>query len=110
MTNDFITVFQARRRRLPSLLQSIFQKVIGRWMFAPDGNCRHGSQSGRVVYKKEISIRHDYVMRELVLSYYFRDVLRMDFVIWLCRGPCENLVKAGVAIDLARDQIEFGLR
>lgn len=79
-------------------------------MLIPDGNCRHGSQSRRVIHKKEIAIWNDDVVRELVLGDYFRNVLRMNFVFRLCSGPRENLVKAGVAIDLGSDQIEFGLR
>jgi hypothetical protein len=66
----------------------------------PNGNCRHCSKSGRVVDQKNVSIRHDYVVRELILRYDFGDELRMYFILGLGRGPRKNLVETTMQIDL----------
>jgi hypothetical protein len=47
-------------------------------MMVKNGNCHYSAESGRIVDKKQISIRHDYVMSELILRNDFRDQLGMD--------------------------------
>ena len=37
-------------------------------MVVPDGNCRYGPKSGRVIDKKQIAIWHDDIMTVLILS------------------------------------------
>lgn len=69
-------------------------------MSVPNGNCRYSPKSGRIVNQKYISIRNYDIMSKLVLSYHFSNVMRVDFILWLLSHPREDLVKAGMAIDL----------
>jgi hypothetical protein len=71
-------------------------------MLVPDGDRRHGSESGSVVNEKYTAIRHDHIMRKLVLRDYFGDELRMHVIIWFRCNPSKNLAKSMVRFDLIR--------
>jgi hypothetical protein len=100
MADYFVAALQRRRRWPPSLSEPVFQNLIGGRMFVPNGNCRHSAESCRIVDQKNFPVRNNNVMRELILSYDFGDVLRMDFIFLFCRGPCKHLVEAHVPVDL----------
>jgi hypothetical protein len=76
-------------------------------MLIPDGDRRHGTESGGVVNEKNVLVRDDYVVGEFVLSDHFRDDVRMNFVFGFERGPSEHVVEAVVAVDLGSDRREI---
>jgi hypothetical protein len=73
MSEHRVTVLEARRCRRPTAGKSILEKLIGCRMLVPNGNCRHGSQSGGIVNQKYAFVRNNYIVSELVLSYHFGD-------------------------------------
>ena len=79
-------------------------------MLVPNGDRRHCSKSGRVVYKKYVSIRNDDIMRELVLCHDFRNKLRMNLFFRLRRSPREHVLKPGMLIDFGSNRFEFCFR
>jgi hypothetical protein len=72
------------------------EQIVRRRMDVPDGNCRHGPESGGVVNQENISIRNDHVVSELVLHYDVNHYLRMHFITRFTRSPDKNLIKARV--------------
>lgn len=77
-------------------------------MFVPNGNCRHGAESSGVIDEKHVAIRNDNIVRELILSDNFGDIMRVNVVFRLCRGPCENLIQARMPVDFLLQQCEVG--
>ena len=70
------------------------EEVVCRRMLVPDGNCRHCPESRSVVYQNHVSIRNDHIVGELVLHDHLNHYLRMNFVPWFTRSPCENLIQS----------------
>jgi hypothetical protein len=67
VTFNCIAVFSIRRSRFPAVGEAAFEQFIGCRVLVPDGDRRHGSESGSVVNEKAIAIRNDHVVREFVL-------------------------------------------
>lgn len=67
----------------------------------PDGDRRHGSESGRIINKKYLFKRHDYVMCEFVLRDHFRNDLPMNEFFGFRRSPRQHICQAFVALDLS---------
>jgi hypothetical protein len=78
MAYYLVAFFQPRRRRFPTAPEPILKEFIRQWVMVPDGNCRHGSQSRRVINEKQASIGDDYIMSKLILGYNFRNDMRMN--------------------------------
>ena len=69
-------------------------------MFVPNGNCRHGAESGRVINQKHISVRHDYVVGKLILRDNFGDVPWVHFVLGFSSSPLQYIAKASLTFYL----------
>ena len=79
-------------------------------MLVPYGDRRNRTQSGRVINQKDVSIRNDHIMRELILSDHFCNDLWMYSIFRFGRGPSKDLIQSGMHIDLGNDLIEFRWR
>ena len=110
MPRDHIRELVPRWRRFPTILNAVFEQIVGCRMLVPDGDRRHGSESGGVVNEENILVGDDYVVCVFVLGDDLRDYVRVKIAFRLGRGPGEHFVESGMAIDLARDtrEIIFG--
>ncbi len=68
-------------------------------MLVPNGDRRHGTESGSVVNQKHVAIWNDDVVGVLVLGDNFGNGLRMHFAFRLRRYPSEHVREAAVIID-----------
>jgi len=68
-------------------------------MRVPNGDRRHGSESGGVVNEKDIAIWNDHVVSELILRDHLSHDLRMNIGFRLRRRPSENFRQPLVARD-----------
>lgn len=88
------------------MFDPIFEKFVRRRMFVPNGDRRYCPKSGGIVNEKDVSIRHDHVMRVLILGDHLGYNLRMNFVSGLGRRPCDHGIQAFVSFELFRDRCE----
>jgi len=98
---DGVAILSIRRGRLPTVRDTAFEQFVGCRMFVPDGDRRHGSESGCVVNQKDIAIRNDDVVCEFILREHLSNRPRMHVGFRLCRRPRENVRQAFMTGDLS---------
>ena len=76
----------------------------------PNGNCRHGSESGGVVNEEYVLKRHNDVMSEFVLSDDFCNDLRVNISLRFHRRPSQYIIETPVTADLPCDGLKFCVR
>ncbi len=86
MSEDAISGLKAGCGRRPIVRESIAEQLIGAGMVRPDGDRRHGAESGRIETEEEGAEREDDVMRVLILGDDFANVRARR----LGRAPCHE--------------------
>jgi len=110
MSLDHVPIFPIRRRGFPAIGDSAFEQLVGCWMFVPDGDRRHGSESRGVVHEKDIAIGNDHIVREFILRDHLGNNFGMDICFRLSCSPSQNIRQAfvssdGVTFDLAKSSL-----
>ena len=74
MTDNAVAALEQRRSGSPTRVQARFENLIRSRSMVPNGNCRHATESSRVVNQNEsVAPRHNNVMSELILNDDLRD-------------------------------------